>query len=352
MKTKYVLIAIAVILIGIVVYQLSANKKEINSKKNKSTLVEIKIPVKVAQVVQQEMEISINKTGVLAPFREVKALSITSGTIREVRFKLGDQVAQGQVLALLDDRLLRLELQKAQSAAAKLKNDLDTYTELLRGKAATQEKVNQLNQDYLDAKNLVAQASKNLGDAVIKAPNAGTISVKSVEEGLYVPAGTEIATIINLSQAKVLVNLTESEVYKVKNGQKIKITTDVYPDREFQGTISFISPQADQTNNYPVEIMVANATREVLRSGTFVYADFSRKTSQQIIVIPREALTEGVKNASVYVVSNGIAKLRKIEAGSEIGDKIQVVSGLQPGEVVVTSGQINLKEGSEVSISK
>lgn len=352
MKPKHILITLAILLIGIVIYQLAANKKEINNKKDKMATGPVSIPVKVANATEQELEISITKTGTLTPFKEVKVLSLTAGTIQSLRFHLGDQVAQEQVLAVTDDRLLRLEVQKTTSAAAKLKNDVDTYTELLSGKAATQEKVNELKQDYLDARNLADQAHKNLSDAVIKAPIAGTISLKSVEQGLYVAAGTEIATIINLSQVKVMVNLTESEVYKINKGQKVKITTDVYPDKTFEGTISFISPQADETNNYPVELMVANASGAVLRSGTFVYADFSRKTTQKILLIPREALTEGAKNASVYIVAGGKVSLRQIQTGSEMGNMIQVISGLKPGEVVVTSGQINLKEGSKVSISK
>lgn len=352
MKKKYILGIVAIALVSLVIYQLSANKKELNKKNNQAPAANVSIPVKVAQAVEEEQEIVIRKTGNLAPFKEVKALAITGGTLASVLFELGDQVSQGQVLARTDARTYQLDLQKAESNALKLHNDLNTYTELLQGQAATQEKVNQVRQDYLDAVNQVKLAKKNLADVVIKAPTSGTIAVKSVEQGLFVNAGTEIATIINLSQAKVKVNLTETEVYQVSEGQQIKITTDVYPGKEFHGKISFISPQADETHNYSVEIMVDNAAKAVLRSGTFVYADFSRKTKQTVLVIPREALTESVKNASVYVVSNNTVRLKSIRTGLEIAGKIQVISGLEAGEVVVTSGQINLHEGSSVSISK
>jgi RND family efflux transporter MFP subunit len=352
MKTKYIVIIIVILLIAVVVYKLSANKNKINEKNSKATVTNVRIPVKIATVQNQLLEISIKKTGNLAPFKEVKALAMTGGTIRQLRFKLGDHVSQGQVLALTDAHLLQLELQKAESNAAKLRNDLNIYTELLQGKAATQEKVNDLRQNYLDAVNQVGQARKNLADVAIKAPTSGTISAKAVEEGVFVNAGAEIATIINLSKAKVQVNLTESEVYQVSQGQQVKITTDVYPGKVFNGTISFISPQADQTHNYPVEIMVDNASQSILRSGTFVYADFSRETKQQMLVIPREALTESVKNASVYVVTNNVARQKTIQTGVELGGNIQVLSGLSPGDQVVTSGQINLKDGSPVSTSK
>lgn len=351
MKTKYIVIIAGILLIGMVVYKLSSNKKKINEKNSQPT-VNVRIPVKTAAVEEELLEISIKKTGNLAPFIEAKALAMTGGTIRELRFKLGDQVSQGQVLAITDSRLLQLELQKAESTAAKLHNDLNTYTELLAGKAATQEKVNEVKQDYTDALNQVGQARKNLADAAIKAPTSGTISAKAVEQGVFVNAGAEIATIINLSKTKVQVNLTENEVYQVKQGQAVNITTDVYPGKVFAGTISFISPQADATHNYPVEIMVQNTGQSILRSGTFVYADFSRKTRENMLVIPREALTESVKNALVYVVTNHVVHQKTIETGVEAGNKIQVLSGLSVGDIVVISGQINLKEGSQVSVSK
>jgi RND family efflux transporter MFP subunit len=352
MKTKYIVIIVGIVLTGVIAFKLSANKKKINERNSKATVTDVRIPVKIATVQNQLLEISIKKTGNLAPFKEVKALAMTGGSIGKLRFKLGDHVTEGQVLAVTDARLLQLELQKAESNAAKIRYDLDTYTELLQGKAATQEKVNDLRQNYLDAVNQVGQARKNLADVAIKAPTSGIISAKTVEEGVFVNAGAEIATIINLSKAKVQVNLTESEVYQVSQGQQVKITTDVYPGKVFNGVISFISPQADQTHNYPVEIMVDNASQSILRSGTFVYADFSRKTKQQMLVIPREALTESVKNASVYVVENNIARQKMIQTGVELGGNIQVISGLSAGDQVVTSGQINLKDGSPVSTSK
>lgn len=352
MKTRYILGSVPVLLIVAVIYQLYANKKVLNSKNNPAVLSEIAIPVKVAEVEEQQSEVLINKTGNLAPFKEVKVLALTGGIIRKVFFKLGDEVRQGQVLAITDDRMLQLELQKAQSNATKLSGELNTYKELLEGGAATQEKVNQLKQDHADAANQVNQAKKNLADVSILAPTSGTISIKTVEDGLFVSTGSELATITNLSKAKVQVNLTETEVYQVTKGQPVKITTAVYPGKIFKGIISFISPQADQTNNYPVEVMVENAANTILRSGTFVYADFSKKTMQYLMVIPREALTESVKNASVYVVANGVVHLKPIQTGIELGGKIQVISGLKPGEIVVTSGQINLHPGSSVRTSK
>jgi len=352
MKRKYIIGLIVVILLALIIFRLASNKKTLDKKKEPAKDSVVRIPIKVATAKEELQEVSLIKTGNLAPFKEAKVLSTTGGTIQQLRFNLGDQVSEGQVLAIIDTRLAQLDLQKAETNAAKLKRDLQNYTELLEGQAATQEKVNEIRQNYLDAANQVSQVKKQISDAAIKAPTSGTISEKPVEQGVYANAGTQVATIVNLSQAKVQLNLTEAEVYQVKQGQQVKITTDVYPGREFNGKITFISPQADETHNYKIEIIADNKESALLRSGTFVYADFSRKATQNILLIPREALTESIKDASVYVVENNVVHQKPIKTGIEMGSMIQVISGLKAGEVVVTSGQINLKDGAQVSISK
>ncbi|WP_408085877.1 efflux RND transporter periplasmic adaptor subunit [Flavobacterium rhizosphaerae] len=305
------------------------------------------VPVK-----EQEREISILKTGALAPFKEAKVISVASGNVQRLSFNLGDNVEEGQILAVIDTKLLQLDLQRSESNVAKLRRDLQTYTELLEGNAATQEKVNEIRQNYQVAVNEAQQIRRQITDASIKAPTTGVVGSKLVEEGVYVTAGSEIASVVNLSQLKVQVNLTESEVYQVAVGQQVKLTTDVYPGKEFSGTIYYISPQADQSHNYRVEIIAANVKDAPLRSGTFINADFSRKTHQNILLIPREALTESARDASVYVVSGNKAVLRQITTGADYGNSIQVLKGLEKGEVVITSGQINLRDGALISISK
>ncbi|MDR2269488.1 MAG: efflux RND transporter periplasmic adaptor subunit [Sphingobacterium sp.] len=352
MKTKSITIFIAIAVIALIAIKLTLNKKKINKSNQIAKSVEIRIPVKVTKAKEQALEVSILKTGSLMPFKEAKALAVAPGNIQQLRFELGDQVSQGQVLAITDTRSLKLSLEQAESAASKLKNDLTTYSELLQGNAASKEQVNNLRQQYNDAINKVDQARKNLNDAAVKAPTSGIISAKPVEEGVFVNAGAEIATIVNLSKAKVKVFMTETEVYQIINGQSVKITTEVYPDKVFQGEVSFISPQADQARNYLVEVSVNNTGKSLLRSGTFVYADFSKKSVQNVTVIPREALTESTKETLVYVVENGIVKSRPVKVGANIGGMVQIIDGLKPDEVVVTSGQINLSDGTKVSISK
>jgi RND family efflux transporter MFP subunit len=351
MKSKYIIGTVGFLIVLLIGYNLWANKKKLDEKTTKVSRSMARIPVKVATVQEQLYEIKMVKTGSVAPFKEVKALALKGGMIHQLRFELGDHVREGQVLAIMDMQVLQLDLQKAETNATKLQRDLQVYTELLEGKAATQEKVNELTQSYQDAVNQVNHVKRNIDDASVKAPISGIVSVKSAEQGMVVNAGGELATIISLSKAKVAVTVTEREVYQIRQGQPVKIKTAVYPDKVFSGNVSFISPQADATHSYRVEIMMTNTETALLRSGTFVYADFSSNTTEKMLVIPREALVESVQNASVYVVSDSVVRQHGIQAGRELGENIQVLSGLRPNDVVVTSGQINLKDGTPVRVS-
>lgn len=352
MKKKLIVSLICIAVIGFVAFKLATNKKKINEKNQPAKVEDVRIPVTVVTVKEDIQEIGLIKTGMLAPFKEAKALSVSSGNVQRLLFNLGDHVSQGQTLAVIDTRLLELDLQKSESNVAKLKHDLQTYTELHEGNAATQEKVNDIRKSYSDAMNLSEQLRRQIADATIKAPTSGIIGSKAVEEGMFVSTGTEIASIINLSSVKVQVYLTESEVYQIALGQRIKLTTDVYTGRPFFGKVTFISPQATQAYNYQVEITAANEKGAPLRSGTFVYANFSKKTTQKILMIPREALNASTQDASVYVVKDGKAILCSIRVGVEYGSNIHVTEGLQVGDHVITSGQINLKDGTLINISK
>lgn len=352
MKKKLIVSLICIILICFVAYKLVANKKKINEKNQPAKIENIHIPVTVATAKEDTKETGFVKTGTLAPFKEAKVLSASSGNVQRLLFNLGDNVSKGQTLAIINTRLLELDLQKSESNVSKLKQDLQTYTELLEGSAATPEKVSDIRQSYNDAMNLSQQLRRQIADATIKAPTSGIVGLKAVEEGMYVSTGAEICDIVNLSSLKVQVYLTEAEVYQVIPGQKIKLTTDVYPDRSFFGKVTFISPQANQAYNYQVEITAANEKNAPLRSGTFVNANFSRKTEDEILMIPREALNASTQNASVYVVQDGKAVLRSIKVGVEHESNIQVTDGLLMGDLVVTSGQINLSDGTLINISK
>jgi membrane fusion protein, multidrug efflux system len=353
MRKKLIVILICSGLVVLMMCKLVANKKQLDEKNRPPTAISFHIPVTTTTIREEMQSIELVKTGILVPFRETKLLAPANGNVMRLLFKPGDRVKQGQPLLFIDTQLMQIDLAKAESNVAKLQHDMQIYTELFEGNAATQEKVNEIRQLYSDAQNQVRQLRKQIADATIKAPITGIISSKEVEEGMFVTTGTVIGSIINQSSLKVEVNVTESQVYQIGLGQKIRLATAVDPNKAFWGTITFISPQANEVYNYKVEITTAGNNGGIsLRPGTFVYADFLGKAPEKMLLIPREALNESTQDVSVYIADKGRARLRPITVGSSFGSKVQVIKGLQPGSEVIISGQINLRDGAFIQISK
>lgn len=352
MKKNIIITVVVILLLVLIILKLASNKKAINAQSQAIDTAAIAISIKADTVRNQNVDLSIRKTGTVTPFRESKVFATGSANITSVNFHLGDKVGKGQVLAVLDNRTNALELQKAQATAAKAKSDVQTYEELLAGKATTAQKVKDLQQTFNDAQNQVSQLQKQIGDAYIRAPISGVITTKDVESGVFTSPGIQIATIVDLAQAKVQVNVAEDEVYQIKQGQTVNIASDVYAGQPFSGTVTFISPQADATHNYMVEITLENSGDKLLRSGTFVTAEFTAKASHKALEVPTSAITGSGADASVYIIQNSHVYQRKIKTGRSMQTTTEVASGLQQGDVVVVSGQINLKDGSLISVSK
>ncbi len=140
MKKKTIVLLICAGTVLVIVLKLITNKQKINAANKVAPVENFRIPVSAAGVREEEEEAKLLKTGKLAPVTEAKVLSETSGNLKRLCFSLGDHVQQGQMLALIDTRLLQLELQKAEFNVSRLKDDVHTYTELFKGNAATKRK--------------------------------------------------------------------------------------------------------------------------------------------------------------------------------------------------------------------
>ncbi len=351
MKRTSIIVIIAIVaIIGLIGFQLASNKKKLDEKNQIPTQTNVQIPVTVATVQEGDVSQQLIKTGNLIPFREAEIMATAAGKVMKVNFELGSAVRQGATMVQVDNQLKELSLEATNLNVEKLKKDVARYNTLYAGNATTELQVNDTKYNYDNAVNQAEQIKKQISDATIKAPISGRVVKKNIEPGEYVNVGTSLGTVLDISRLKVQVLVNESDVYSLKEGNSVKLSTSVFPDRVFSGKISYIAPQGDEQHNYPVEITIQNGN--TLKAGTFVNVDFSQKSNQRALQIPRSALVESVKNPYVYVVEGQVVKQRKIQVGREFGDTIEVLSGLNAGEKVVTTGQINLSEGSAVQVTK
>jgi RND family efflux transporter MFP subunit len=139
-------------------------------------------------------------------------------------------------------------------------------------------------------------------------------------------------------------------VYQLQKGQKVKVSADIYPDMTYSGSIANISPKGSITHTYPIEITIANTGKNPLKAGTYVTVQVDLGKDGTSLMIPRDAIVSSVKDPSVYVVNNGVAQLTKISTGQNHDTYLTVTSGLNAGDLVVTNGQINLSDGTQISV--
>jgi RND family efflux transporter MFP subunit len=351
-KKRVITIGIIVILAVAITVKLASNKKHIEEKKQPVTTSDLAIPVNVAVATYNEVNDQLVKSGNLIPYKEADITAVSSGKLVAVNFSLGTKTTQGAVLAVVDTRGVELSLESARLTKSKAEKDFKRYKALLEGEAATEVSFQDAKLNYENAANQIEQLEKQLSDNRIKAPINGQVTAKVKEVGEYVNLGAVLGHMVDVSRLKVNVMVAEKDAYTLQVGTSVNVTTDIYPGVNFEGKITFISSKGDATHNYQVEIELQNKSDHPLKAGTFVYTDFSRRSQQKLMMIPRSALVESLKNPFVYVVENGKAVARKIAVGRDIDDQIEVLSGLKEGDQVISGGQINIAEGKKVKVVK
>jgi membrane fusion protein, multidrug efflux system len=349
---KRILIIAAVLLVGaLVAFRLVNNKKVIDAKNKVVDTSGQRVAVNATTVQSRISEQNLNLVGTVIPNQQIEIKSEVQGKLLSLNVALGQFVKKGQVIARVDDKIRAIGVANAEQSLANAKQNLERYTNLYQGGAATQAQLQQYQLSYDNALNQLEQARKELSSTTIIAPISGYITSKAVEAGAFANIGTSIVTIVDVSRLKVQLNVAERDVYALKVGDAVNITTSVYPGVEFRGEITFISPSGDDAHNYPIEISIRNEDKTPLKAGTYVNIAFNRKSQVATLQIPREALVGSTKDAQVYVVdTNQVARLRKVIIGTDNGDYLEVLNGLKEGEKVVTTGQINLTDSTKVAI--
>lgn len=350
MKRKIIVIASVLVLIALIAVRLIGNKQKIEENNQVIDRSAIEIPVTTTRA-----EMQIGNSGFSLPAEteaasEVELSLKTAGILQSLTIETGSRVRQGQQIGGLDVSLLKLNLESARLLVKKSERDYLNLKDLYAQNAASENEFRNAEYTYNNAKVQEAQISQQIADGSLISPVNGVVVSKTAEKGEFVSAGKPVATIVDVSHLKVVIMASEYEAYALKEGMKVRVSADIYPDHTFSGTISYVSPKGNQNHNYPVEVQIDNEKQYPLKAGTFVRVHFEFSDARQVLTIPKTALVEGLKNPYVYTIQNGKAQVRKLVLGQDMGDYVEVRSGLRDKEEIIISGQINLSEGSLVEI--
>ncbi|WP_143309506.1 efflux RND transporter periplasmic adaptor subunit [Chitinophaga vietnamensis] len=335
----------------LIMWKLNANKK---ANEAKTEFVKQSnngdVPVLIQKVSRNDFSQGFLANGNFAPIRELSYMAETSGRITKLLVDEGSVVRQGQPIAYIDGQILNTDLESAKANLQQLKVDKERYEAAFQTGGVTQKQVDDARLQYDVAKTRYEAASRRVSDTYVKAPISGIINKKYVEQGAYLSPGNKMFDIVDVSRLKLAVTVPESQVVSLKTGQKVNVTSNVFPEANYEGTITFIAAKGDNSLNYPVEMEVNNIAGKQLKAGMYGTAHFSSPETDKAIFIARTAFIGGVNSNEVYVMQGNTAKKRKVVAGRILGDQVEIREGLNEGETVITSGQINLTDGATVAV--
>ena len=345
-KLKYA--SIPVLLLAGIIAILFYNKSKIEAKATKSGIDFFYVSTQ--KVGQEKISEDISLVGTVTANNDVSIVSETQGKVTAINTKIGDYKSSGSILIQVDDELKKAALMSAEANYEKSKKDYERFQTLYKQNATTDAQLDAAKLQYSSAEANYIIAKRQYNDTKITTPISGVVTARNVDVGSMIQPGMVVANVVDISKLKVKVNVAESDAFKLQVGDKIDVTTDVYPGVTFNGRVETISSKADESHTYPVEIVIVNESNHPLKAGMFARINFATLAGKETIVIPRAALVGSVKNPKVFVVKNGTAKERDIVLGQAAGTNVQVLGGLMIGETIVTNGQNNLTDGAKVQV--
>ena len=315
--------------------------------------------VTAATVGFSDWQPEVSAVGSLRAVRGVDVTTEVTGLVRALRFTSGDDVKAGQVLVELNADA-EIAQQHALEAAADLsatvyERDKAQYEAQAISKA-------QLDADAADLKNRRAQAAAQralVAKKTLRAPFAGRLGITTVNPGQYLNTGDKVVTLQAVDPVYVDFKLPQQQLAMISNGQTVNLTTDAFPGVKFAGKITAIDPRVDAaTRNFQAEATIPNPQRRLM-PGMFARVAVLAGDTRRYLTLPQTAITYNPYGATVFVAQKKpggtdkdfIAQQSFVTLGPTRGDQVAIVKGVREGDVVVTSGQLKLNNGTPLVIN-
>lgn len=311
-------------------------------------------PAYAAQAVIAEAKLqAVNETlslvGSVAANEMVEIKSETDGTLEEVLFTEGQKVKQGDLLIRLDESKFTASVNEAEANFKLSETTYERNKQLLRDKLISQQEYDQAAAQYQANKASLELKKRLLKDARIYAPFKGTMSSRQVSPGQVIAKNTTLTWLIDLDPVKVELNVPERFVSQLKVGQKIEITVAAYPGRTFLGEVFFVAPFVESaTRTALVKARIDNPNSE-LKPGMFANLNLTLKLKEDAIVIPESSVIASGDRNIVYVLDQeDAAQIRPVKIGIRQAGLVEILSGVKPGERVVSEGIQKIRPGGKV----
>ncbi len=294
---------------------------------------------------------SLQAVGTIRAVRGADLASEVSGVVDSVDFDSGRDVTAGTVLLRLRPNDDAAHLADLQAAADLASANLARDTKQFRAQAVSQAAVDADESHLRSARAQVAQAQALSAEKIVRAPFAGRLGLRMVDQGQYLAAGTPIVTLQALDPLYMDFYVPQQALAQVHVGQAAALSVDTYPNRTFDATISAVSPKLDAASRMAqIRATVANPDR-ALTPGMFATVQLRVGAVHHYVTLPNAAIVYNPYGSLVYVANHGQVHQVIVQTGPTRGDQVAVTAGLQDGAEVVTAGQLKLHQGSTIVVN-
>ena len=319
-------------------------------------------PEAVTSVVAQrgQWPVSLSVIGTMEAVHGVMVSADLPGTVARINFDSGKAVHEGDILVELDTRQERAQLAslEAQSELARL--NFGRMQELVNAGVISRMEYDQATSQQKATEANVAEIRATIARKTIRAPFSGILGIRKVNLGQYLPAGSPIVSNQSLNPIYVNVGVPQQAAAQVHVGGKLRLTTEDIKDKVFTGNVTAIDSQVDETTrNIQVQATLSNPDGK-LRPGMFVQVELPVGANRPVIALPASAINYAPYGDSVFVITDlkdpkgqtyrGV-KQQFVKVEGSRGDQVAVISGLNPGDEVVTSGVFKLRNGAAVQVN-
>jgi membrane fusion protein (multidrug efflux system) len=273
-----------------------------------------------------------------------------AGRIAAIGFQEGQKVTKGAALVRLDPAINEAEVQQARANHKLAQSKYDRAVDLAKSNFISGQARDEAENNLRVAEAALRLAEAKLAKMEIRAPFSGVIGLRSVSVGDYVKEGADMVNLESIDPLKVDFRVPEVYLADVAVGQSLTVTLDALPGRSFEGKVLALNPLLDSAGrSIVIRAQVRNGDTQ-LRPGMFARVALITRTARNALVVPEQAIVPQGEDQYVFRVADGKAERVKVEVGLRRDGKVEVVKGLAAGDVVVTAGQLKLRDGTRVAI--
>ena len=341
-------LVIAIIIIGLILYpKLKPEEQGPQASPQQKSSV---LPVEAKIIIPQLIENAIKITGAILANESVAIRSEISGKIERIYFQEGQRVKKGDLLLNINDDEIFAQLERLKYTQ-QLNDDIEyRMRQLLEKEAISREEyeiaLTTLNTTLSDIKEREARLAKYK----LYAPFDGVIGLRQISEGSYITPSDLIVNIYSINPIKIEFSIPGKYSALVNKGDSISFTIEASKEN-FKGIIYAVEPRIDpQTRTLPIRAMCKN-DQEVLIPGQFVNIDYTLSVLPNALMVPSEAIIPEMNSHKIYAYKNGIVRQQAITIGLRTDQDVQVIAGINPGDTILTTGILQVREGMSVNLT-